>query len=128
MRNPKFLAPTSTIKRMIAQFCNEISQEMYGLGVKKQRIELYDDKIIIFGQHKRVPALTALTGKYGDLTLTVDAALVREYKERLKEYLEKELNLQVLTILKDYDPNTENAFIAIYLKKPLSIHDGLPAS
>ncbi|RAL22700.1 Na-translocating system protein MpsC family protein [Thermoflavimicrobium daqui] len=123
MKNPKYLSPNNTFKRKLAQFCNEISQEMYGLGVKKQRIEIYDDKIIIFGQHKRVPALSALTGKYLDLTLTVDAALIREYKVRLKDYIEKELQIEVVTILKDYDPITENAFIAIYLKKPLTIQD-----
>lgn len=119
MNAPKYHAPTNTFKRILAQFCNEISQEMYGTGVKKQRIELHEDKIIIYGQHKRVPALSALAKKYDNLTWTVDAALIREYKARLKEYIEKELRLKVLTILKDYDPITENAFIVIYLEDPI---------
>ncbi|MGA9174575.1 MAG: Na-translocating system protein MpsC family protein [Thermoactinomyces sp.] len=101
----------------MAQVYNKISQEMYGVGVKKQKIEIIDDKIVIFSENKRIPALSVLRDKYSELTLSADAALIREYKIRLKEQLEKLLNLKVATILKDYCPETEAACVVVYLKQ-----------
>lgn len=109
----------SSLKKDIAQLYNEINQEMFGLGVRKQRIEIMGEKIIIFGQHKRVPALAILEQNYHELTLSVDAALIAEYKHRLKEQIERVLKIKVITVLKDYDSQTEQACTIIYLDKPL---------
>jgi Fe-S cluster biosynthesis and repair protein YggX len=90
IKEPALLSPIHSLKRQVAQVYNKISQEMYGVGVKKQKIEIIDDKIVIF---------------------------IREYKIRLKEQLEKLLNLKVATILKDYCPETEAACVVVYLKQ-----------
>jgi uncharacterized protein YbcI len=110
---------TNSLKKDIAQLYNEINQEIFGLGVRKQRIEIIDNKIIIFGQHKRVPALAILEKRYHELILSVDAALVSEYKQRLREQIERMLHIKVVTILKDYDSGTEQACTVVYLEKSL---------
>jgi hypothetical protein len=117
IKEPALLSPIHSLKRQVAQVYNKISQEMYGVGVKKQKIEIIDDKIVIFSENKRIPALSVLRDKYSELTLSADAALIREYKIRLKEQLEKLLNLKVATILKDYCPETEAACVVVYLKQ-----------
>lgn len=114
---PTTVSSLYSLKKSLAQLYNQINQEMYGVGVREQKIEILDNKIIIFGQHKRVHALSILSEKYNSMALSVDAALICEFKERLKSQIEKLLNLSVATILKDYDPVTETAFTVIWLEK-----------
>lgn len=104
-----------TLRKEIAQIYNKVNQEMYKVGVRKQKIEILQDKILVFGEHHRVPALEAIHEKYPELTLTVDTTLIKEFKERLKMELEKELPIKVKTILKDFDPVTEEAAAIIYI-------------
>lgn len=105
-----------TLKKQLARLYNKVYQEMFGLGVRSQRVELYKDKIIIFGQHKRVPALEILGERFHELLHAVDAALVTEFKMRFKEEVEQLLEVNVLAVLKDYDPKTEVACTVIYLE------------
>jgi uncharacterized protein YbcI len=108
-----------SLKKDIAQLYNKVNQEIYGVGVKKQRIEISQNKLMIFAQHKRVPALKTLSKNYAELTVTIDAALIKEYKARFKEQIEMIFGLRVLTILKDYDPITENACTIVYFDQVL---------
>jgi ornithine carbamoyltransferase len=116
MKNPAMLSVDHSLKKQIAVLYNRIHQGMYGIGVKKQKIEIYEDKIVIFTQQKRVPALSVLSEKYHELTLSADAALIREAKQKLKEELEKKFNWSISTVLQDYDPSTEEACVVICLK------------
>ncbi|RHW41585.1 DUF2294 family protein [Neobacillus notoginsengisoli] len=109
----------SILKKDIAQMYNRINQEIYGIGVIKQRIEIYHNKLLIFAKHKRVPALRTLSRNHHELTVSVDAALIKEYKENFKEQIERIFKLRVITILKDYDPITENACTIVYFKDAL---------
>ncbi|AZU62111.1 Na-translocating system protein MpsC family protein [Neobacillus mesonae] len=109
----------SNFKKDIAQLYNKINQEIYGVGVKKQRIEISHNKLLIFAQHKRVPALLTLSKNHHELTAAVDAALITEYKAKFKEQIELIFRLGVITILKDYDPITENACTIVYFKDAL---------
>ncbi|KIV53391.1 hypothetical protein TS65_08335 [Aneurinibacillus migulanus] len=103
-------------KRRVTQLYNSVNQEMYGVGVRKQQIDVLEDKIVIYGEHKRVPGLTFLQGKFDDLTVHVHAALIKEFKSRLKEQMEKNFGLKVFAILKDYDPETELAVTVIHFE------------
>jgi hypothetical protein len=105
------------LKKSLAQLYNRVNQDIYGVGVKKQRIECMEDRVMIFAQHKRVPALQILGRNFQTLTLTVDSALIVEFKSMLKRYIEETLKIKVKTILKDYDPVTEEACTIIYFKE-----------
>jgi hypothetical protein len=103
-----------SLKKDLAQIYNRVNQEIYGVGVKKQRIETFDDRVIIFAEHKRVKALEMLSKNFQHLTISVDSALIVEFKALLKGYIERKLHAKVKTILKDYDPGTEEACTIIY--------------
>ncbi len=103
-----------TFKKDLAFLYNRVNQEIYGVGVKKQRIETFDDRVIIFAQHKRVQALRMLSKNFQHLTISVDSALIVEFKSLFKGQIESTLGLKVKTILKDYDPFTEEACTIIY--------------
>lgn len=105
------------IKQQIAQLYNSVNQEMFDVGVKTLKVELLQHKCIIFGEHKRVPALRALEQRNEALTSQVDAALVDEFKKRLHQLLVQELGLPVRTVLKDFDPVSGAAATVIYLEE-----------
>ena len=105
-----------SLRKDLAHLYNRVNQEIYGVGVKKQRIETFDDRVIIFAQHKRVQALHMLSKNFHHLTISVDSALIVEFKSLFKGQIEETLNLKVKTILKDYDPVTEEACTVIYIK------------
>jgi uncharacterized protein YfbU (UPF0304 family) len=73
--------------------------------------------VIIFAQHKRVQALKMLSKNFHHLTISVDSALIAEFKSLFKVHIEETLDLKVRTILKDYDPVTEEACTIIYFKE-----------
>ncbi|MED3551919.1 Na-translocating system protein MpsC family protein [Cytobacillus praedii] len=106
-----------TFKKDLAFLYNRVNQEIYGVGVKKQRIETFDDRVIIFAQHKRVQALKMLSKNFHHLTISVDSALIAEFKSLFKGQIESILHLKVKTILKDYDPITEEACTIIYFSE-----------
>lgn len=108
---------SQTIKKDLAYLYNRVNQEIYGTGVKKQRIETFDDRVIIFAQHKRVQALYMLSQNFHHLTISVDSALIVEFKSLFKGMIEDALHLKVKTILKDYDPVTEEACTIIYFEE-----------
>ncbi len=98
-----------TLKRDIAQVYNRVNQEFYATGVRSQRVDVYDDRIIIFAKHKRVTAFKALSKNFGELTTYADAALIVEFKLKLKQLVEDATGLKVKSVLKDYDPKSEDA-------------------
>ncbi|QED47729.1 Na-translocating system protein MpsC family protein [Cytobacillus dafuensis] len=106
-----------TFKKDLAHLYNRVNQEIYGVGVKKQRIETFDDRVIIFAQHKRVQALKMLSKNFQLLTISVDSALIVEFKSLFKVQIEETLHLKVKTILKDYDPLSEEACTIIYFEE-----------
>lgn len=109
------LSPTETrlLKKTIAQVYNRINQEFYGTGVVSQRISVLSDRIIIFAQHKRIAAFTALSKNFKELTTYADAALIFEFKAKLKLEIEAVTGHPVISVLKDYDTVTEHACCVI---------------
>lgn len=116
---------TRLLKKSVAQIYNRINQEFYDTGVVSQRINVLYDRIIIFAQHKRIPAFMALSKNYRELTAYADAALISEFKVKLKQEIENVTGHQVISVLKDYDTETEHACcVVIFSKNNLPIEDG----
>jgi hypothetical protein len=107
------------LKQEILRLYNAVNQSISGVGVSRQRVDLLDDRILIVAQHQRIRALAALDPRYGELTRTVDTALLDESKRRLAGELRDSLGLKVRTVLKDYDPRTEIAATVVVLEEPL---------
>jgi uncharacterized protein YbcI len=108
-----------TLKQEIIKIYNSINQEIFGIGIRSQRLEIAGDKVYIFATHKRIPALKILDETNRSLTSLVDTAVMDANKRMLKQKLEETLGLPVKVVLKDYDPVTEFSATIIVLEEPL---------
>ncbi|MCX7779728.1 MAG: DUF2294 domain-containing protein [Negativicutes bacterium] len=107
--------PVIDLKQEIARVNNNVNIAMFGTGLRKQRVQVAEDKVIITADHKRIPALAALDRSDRMTTRFVDMAILAEYKRRLKAELVEQLKLPVISVLKDYDPEHELAVTVIIL-------------
>lgn len=105
------------IKQEIIRINNSLNISIYGTGLRRQRVAILDEKIIIIiADNKRIPALAALDDTDRMTTRMVDVALLNEYKNKLKNEIEQQAGLAVKCILKDYDPGAELAATVIILQ------------
>ncbi|HAK74814.1 MAG TPA: DUF2294 domain-containing protein [Sporomusaceae bacterium] len=106
------------LKQEIARVNNNVNLSLFGTGLRKQRVTVVENKIIITADHKRIPALAALDQFDRMSSRIADVAILDEYKRRLKEEL-LQMNLPVVCVLKDYAPDHELAVTFILLKEDL---------
>jgi uncharacterized protein YbcI len=111
--------PLGVLKQEIIKIYNSINQEIFGIGIKSQKIEIFGDKVLIFATHKRIPAMKILDESNRSLTVMVDYALLEANKRMLKEQLESTLGLKVKFVLKDYDPVTEYSGTVIVFEEEI---------
>ncbi|MGM0876959.1 MAG: Na-translocating system protein MpsC family protein [Bacillota bacterium] len=102
-----------SIKKKLATLYNEISKEIFSIGVHDQKIDIVDNKILILARTKRIPALDALSEEYSELVLSLDAALSSRYKKLLKEKLKLTFDVNVTSVFRDYDPDQGTACTVI---------------
>ncbi|TLS53604.1 DUF2294 family protein [Paenibacillus antri] len=114
---PKYGA--GVLKQEIVKIYNSINQEIFGIGIKSQRIDIVGDKVYIFATHKRIPALKILDAEHRSLTASVDMLVMEANKRMLKDQLERQLGLEVLSVLKDYDPKSEISGTIIMFKESI---------
>lgn len=103
------------LKQEIMRVNNNVNITMFGTGLRKQRVMICEDKIVITADHKRIPALAALDKLERMTTRFTDMAILDEFKRRLKEALVDQLRLPVTSVLKDYDPEQELAVTVIIM-------------
>ncbi|MFD1956774.1 Na-translocating system protein MpsC family protein [Paenibacillus thailandensis] len=108
------------LKQEIIKIYNTINQEIFGVGIKSQKIDVVGDKVLIFATHKRIPALKVLDGEHRSITASVDMLIMEVNKKRLKEELERSLGLDIVAVLKDYDPEAEISGTIIIFKHKLA--------
>jgi hypothetical protein len=111
--------PIGVLKQEIIKIYNSINQQIFGIGIKSQKIDIIGDKVYIFATHKRIPALKILDDDYRSLTASVDMLVMEANKKRLKEQLEQTLGLEVVAVLKDYDPKAEISGTIIIFKEEI---------
>ncbi|WP_371375431.1 hypothetical protein [Sporomusa aerivorans] len=104
------------LKQEIARVNNNVNLSLFGTGLRKQRVTIVENKIIITADHKRIPALAALDQSDRMSARLADVAILDEYKRRLKEEFINQLKLPVICVLKDYAPDYELAVTFILLK------------
>ncbi len=107
------------LKQQIMKTNNTINVQMYGIGLRWQRVDICGNRIIILAENKRITALASIDSREGLNTRRVDLMLLTEYKERLKQATEELLAARVLAVLKDYDPVSELAGTIIVLEEPI---------
>jgi hypothetical protein len=98
---------------------NQINVDLYGFGLKRQKVYLVDNElIIIIAENKRIRALATLDS-CGYPTTEINSILLKHFKSTLKERLQNTFKLKINTILKDYDSNTETASTVVILEEPI---------
>jgi uncharacterized protein YbcI len=115
----KVKQPFSAIKNEVIKVYNSVNQELFGIGVKSQKLEILGDKILIFATHKRIPAMKSLDESNRALTIQVDRAVTELNKLHLKAQIEPIVGVPIKVILKDYDPFTEAAATIIIFEEEL---------
>lgn len=104
------------LKQELIRINNEVNQELFGFGLKRQKVLIEEDKIFIVAINSRVTPLQALHGKDDFTSRIADLALLQEFKARLFSKLIGLFGSGVLTVMKDYDPKTELAGTIIVLR------------
>lgn len=105
-------------KQEILRLYNRVNQDLAGAGVSRQRVHLAEDHITIVAQHQRVPALRTVTAVDAALGRWADTAVLDATKARLATEL-RELGVEVVAVLKDYDPGAELAATVVVIGRPL---------
>ncbi len=105
------------LRQEIMRVNNNVNISIFGTGLRKQRVIVSEDKIIITADHKRVPALAALDRLERMTTRYTDVAILDEFKRRLRTALVEQLQMPVLSVLKDYDPERELAVTVIIVEE-----------
>ena len=106
-------------KQEIMRLHNTVNLAIFGQGLRWQKVEILDDKVVIIANNKRVSALKALDPTDRLTTQLIDLSLLVEFKKRFREELEAELKLPLTAVLKDYDPETEISMCIVFLKSPV---------
>lgn len=120
-RRPEPPASLGELKQEILRLYNAVNQDMWRVGVRRQRVDVLGDRILIVAEHERVPALAVLDADHRPLTRIVDSTLIDENKRRLHQVLTEALGLSIQVVLKDYDPDTQLAATVVMLDRPLTI-------
>ncbi len=108
--------PDTDLKQEIARVNNQVNLSLFGTGLRKQRVTIVEDKIIITADHKRIPALAAIDRQDRMSSRIADMAILDEYKRRLQQELIEQIQLPVICVLKDYAPDYELAVTFILLR------------
>lgn len=94
------------LKQQLAAVNNQVNTEIFGRGLRSQKVYIMENLVFIIANNQRVPALATLD-KRGLPTREIDMVLIDSYKDRLRELVQEKLGLPVLSVLKDYDPKNE---------------------
>ncbi|SDM74871.1 Uncharacterized conserved protein [Fictibacillus solisalsi] len=110
------LLKTGQLKQELIKDYQDINLQLFDIGTKEQRVDLLGKKIIIMTVHRRAPAIRALDQKNREATRMFDILLIDEFKVHFKRKLEEKYGFKVVTILKDYDPLTEQSATVVVLE------------
>lgn len=107
-------------KQELIKEYNNINLRMFGIGVKRQKIDIVGDKVMILAVHKRIPSLKYLDKEHRLITRLTDITIIDAYKKQIQKTIEEVYNMKVLAILKDYDPVSEYSVTVIILDKDVT--------
>ncbi|WNC13359.1 Na-translocating system protein MpsC family protein [Brevibacillus brevis] len=110
------------LKQELTKVYNEVNVQLFQIGVKRLRVDFVGDRILFMTYHRRVPAMSSIDGKNRELTRMMDVLLIDEFKVHLKKRLEAKYGIKVVSILKDYDPETELSATAVVLDRDVETY------
>ncbi|MED1949548.1 Na-translocating system protein MpsC family protein [Brevibacillus centrosporus] len=119
--NPLVLS-AGQLKQELTKVYNEVNLQLFQIGVKQLRVDFVGDRILFMTYHRRVPAIRSVDEKNRELTRMMDILLIDEFKALLKGRLETKYEIKVVSILKDYDPETELSATVVVLEQNVEMY------
>ncbi|WP_152640139.1 Na-translocating system protein MpsC family protein [Virgibacillus necropolis] len=110
-----YLADSSDNKKQLYRIYNEVSKELVGVGTISLNVDIANDLITFRSKHRSAHRSTLLEKEVPNLKQEVDIQLSNMFKVMIKKKLEKDLDLEVEAILRDYDSRTQLAFTNVVL-------------
>jgi uncharacterized protein YbcI len=105
------------LKQDILKLYNEINMVMFNSGVSRTRVDFVGNKILILSINRRVPVLRFLDETSRSTTRELDMLLFDHFKSQIKQAFEQAFQLNIVTILKDYDVRTEYSGTIVILDR-----------
>jgi hypothetical protein len=96
-----------TLKQEMLKVYNEVNLKIFNAGVIRQKVDFAGNKIVIVSVNHRVPILKLLDNLDETSIMNVSVVLNNHFKEAIREAFEREFQLNIVSILKDYDVKTE---------------------
>lgn len=109
-------------KQDLLRIYNQINKKLFNVGVKQQKVDFVGNKIVIISKNGRVPVLKLLDVNYPLSTRQLDHLLFQLFKQEIKEELMKQFQLNIVTVLKDYDTETELSGTIIVLERDVECY------
>lgn len=94
-------------KQSLIKEYNAINLHVFGIGAVRQRIDLFDDKLVLITENKRVPCLAFLKDQDGLVGELANNHLVQGLKKELRQVLSERYGFRIRGIFKDYDDVAE---------------------
>jgi hypothetical protein len=105
------------LKQEILKAYNEINIKIYTVGVTRQKVDFVGNKILIVNLNNRVPILKVLDDFDRTSTRNISSILSEHFKAAIKETFEREFQMNIISILKDYDVETEYSGTIVILER-----------
>ena len=106
-------------KQEVLRINNKVNMEVFGQGLLSQRVDVFQDKVLIVAKNRRVKVLSLVDNMDKEATEMMDRALIAKHKQRFIEEMQKELGVTVLAHLKDYDPKLEISISVSIFEQPV---------
>jgi len=110
------------LKQDLLRVYNAINKKIFNVGVKQQKVDFVGNKIIIVSRNSRVPVLKLLDENYPLSTRQLDHLLFQVFKQEIKASLEEKFPFKIISILKDYDAETEYSGTIVFLEKEIETY------
>ena len=109
------------LKQDLLRVYNAINKKIFNVGVKQRKVDFVGNKIIIVSRNSRVPVLKLLDENYPS-TRQLDHLLFQVFKQEIKASLEQQFQFKIISILKDYDAETEFSGTIVFLEKEVEAY------
>lgn len=92
------------------------------MGIKQQKVDFVGNKIIIVSRNSKVPVLKLLDENYPLSARQLDHLLFQVFKQEIRACLEERFQFKIISILKDYDAETEFSGTIVFLEQDVEAY------
>ena len=109
-------------KQDVLRLYNEVNMKIFQTGVRQQKVDVIGNKILIMSINRRIPVLQLTDTIDPGVSSVVDRVLQRQFKEEFRALLEAKYHMQVISVLKDYDVETEQAGTIVIFEQDIMMY------